>query len=95
MAEYIDKAKAVCAINAKADWGTPIAFRLVLSSAAMTISSLPAADVAPVVRCKDCCHSYADLGGLTCSYGPCVDCVVPEDFYCKHGVRIVNNERDS
>ena len=39
----------------------------------------------PVVRCKDCCHSYDDTGGLVCSYGPCVDCIVPEDFYCKHG----------
>lgn len=36
-------------------------------------------------RCKDCCHSYDDIGGLVCSYGPCVDCLVPEDFYCKHG----------
>ena len=56
------------------------------------VADMPAADVAPVVRCKDCCHSYDSIGGLVCSYGPCVDCIVPEDFYCKHGER--KNEND-
>lgn len=45
------------------------------------------ADVAPVVRRKDCKYSYEDIDGLTCVYGPCVDCTVPEDFYCKYGER--------
>ena len=49
--------------------------------------SIPAADVAPVVRCRDCEHSYEDLGGLYCSYGPCVDCPVPPDFWCANGRR--------
>ena len=48
---------------------------------------MPAADVAPVVRCKDCKHSYEDLGGLYCSYGPCVDCPVSPDFWCANGSR--------
>ena len=39
---------------------------------------------APVVRCK---YSYENIDGLTCVYGPCVDCTVPEDFYCKYGER--------
>ena len=47
----------------------------------------PAADVAPVVRCKDCKYSWEDIGGLTCSYGACVDCVVREDFFCADGVK--------
>lgn len=51
------------------------------------IKALPAADVAPVVRCRDCKYSYEDIDGLTCIYGPCVDCTVPEDFYCKYGER--------
>lgn len=49
--------------------------------------SIPAADVAPVARCRDCKHSYEDLGGLYCSYGPCVDCHVPPDFWCANGRR--------
>lgn len=56
---------------------------------AMAIAaSAPAADVAPVTRCKDCKHSWEDTGGLCCSYGPCVDCIVPEDFFCAYGVKM-------
>ena len=51
------------------------------------IEKLPAADVAPVVRCRDCKHSYEDLGGLYCSFGPCVDCPVSPDFWCANGSR--------
>ena len=40
-----------------------------------------------VVRCKDCIHSYDDISGRTCSYGPPVDCIVPENFYCANGER--------
>lgn len=46
-----------------------------------------AADVAPVVRCKDCKHSWEDIGGLCCSHGVCVDLTVPGDFYCAYGER--------
>ena len=45
----------------------------------------PAADVAPVVRCKGCKHSWEDIGGLCCGYGPLVDSIVPEDFFCAYG----------
>ncbi len=52
------------------------------------IEKLPAADVAPVVWCRNCEHSYDDPGGLICSYGVCVDCVVPPDFYCCCGAKM-------
>lgn len=51
----------------------------------MKVSVLPS--VAVVVRCKDCKHSWEDLGGLTCSHGVCVDCNVLGDFYCSYGER--------
>lgn len=51
------------------------------------INAIPAADVVEVVRCKDCKHSWEDIGGLTCSHGVCVDCVVLGDFYCANGER--------
>lgn len=44
-------------------------------------------EIVAALRCRDCKHSYEDLGGLYCSYGPCVDCVVPEDFFCQYGER--------
>lgn len=44
-----------------------------------------AADVAPVTRCRECKNSYEDLAGRICVYGPCVDCIVPDNFYCAYG----------
>lgn len=52
-----------------------------------SISDMPAADVAPVTRCKDCKHSWEDISGLCCSHGVCVDLTVPGDFYCAYGER--------
>ena len=51
------------------------------------IADTPTVDAVPVVRCRNCEHSYEDLGGLCCSYGPCVDCPVPPDFWCANGRR--------
>lgn len=50
-----------------------------------------AVDAVPVVRCKDCEYGYEDLSGLCCSHGPCVDCNVPEDYFCAYGERRENN----
>lgn len=82
MAEYIKRETAVRAVMA-AKWvdGSDGAMAIEI------VASPPAADVAPVVRCKDCKHGYEDTGGLCCSYGPCVDCIVPEDFFCSYGER--------
>ena len=44
-------------------------------------------DAVPVTRCKDCKHSWEDIGGLCCSHGACVDLTVPGDFYCAYGER--------
>lgn len=41
----------------------------------------------PVVHCKDCKNSWEDIDGLCCSHGVCVDCTVPEDFFCSYGER--------
>lgn len=51
------------------------------------LQDTPTVDAEVVVRCKDCKHSWEDLGGLTCSHGVCVDCVVLGDFYCANGER--------
>lgn len=51
------------------------------------IDAVPTVDAVEVVRCKDCKYSYEDIDGLTCSYGVCVDCIVPSDFYCPEGKR--------
>ena len=38
-----------------------------------------------VIRCKDCKYSYEDIGGMFCSYGVCVDCMVTGNFFCAYG----------
>ena len=49
------------------------------------IKNAPTIDAVPVVRCKDCIHSYDDLCGLCCTCGLYVDCVVQPEFYCADG----------
>lgn len=56
------------------------------------IEDAPAADVVPVVRCKDCEYSYDEISYLCCSHGVCVDCEVPPNFYCAYGKRRSENE---
>lgn len=51
------------------------------------VDACPTVDAVPVLRCRDCNHSYEDLGGLYCSFGPCVDCPVSPDFWCANGKR--------
>ena len=51
------------------------------------VINAPIVDAVPVVRCKDCIHSYDDLCGLCCTCGPYVDCVVHPEFYCAGGKR--------
>lgn len=65
-------------------WGNERCFDYV---DAEDIDNAPTVDAVEVVRCKDCKHSWKDLGGLTCSHGVCVDCVVFGDFYCANGER--------
>lgn len=48
----------------------------------------PTVDAVPVVRCRDCKYSYESIiSGRFCTMGPCVDCIVPEDFFCSYGER--------
>ena len=67
-----------------ADFGGEFWDEAVLAS---DIKNAPAVDAVPVVRCKDCIHSYDDLCGLCCTCGPYVDCVVEPEFYCADGKR--------
>lgn len=47
----------------------------------------------PVVRCKDCKHSYITVGARCCSYGAFYDVAVPDDFFCALAERKDVNER--
>ena len=86
MDEYIKRETAVRMVMA-AKWGDG-------SDGAMAmeiVASAPAADVAPVVRCKDCKFSHADGHGRTCDgywfelSGYAVS--VKDDAFCSYGER--------
>ena len=86
MAEYIDrealgKAMTIAAVNGKDK------DRRTWAKAICLLHDMPTEDVTLVVRCKDCKYSWEDLSGLCCSYGVCVDCTVPDDFYCAYAIR--------
>ena len=83
MAEYIERSVAIAKFTAL-EVTEPNA---TMADARRVLADIPAADVAPVVRCKDCKHSWEDIGGLCCSHGVCVDITVPDDFYCAYGIR--------
>lgn len=76
MAEYIDRKKAKRLLHIEYAY-----------AAEQLLDEIPAADVAPVVHCRECEHSYEAVGGRVCAYGVCVDCEVPDDFYCGNGKR--------
>lgn len=76
MAEYIDREKAKRLLHIEYAY-----------AAEQLLDEIPAADVVPVVYCRECEHSYEAVGGRFCTYGVCVDCEVPDDFYCGSGKR--------
>jgi hypothetical protein len=51
------------------------------------VNAAPTIDAEVVVRCKDCKHSWEDIGGLCCSHRVCINLNVPDDFYCAYGER--------
>ena len=93
MAEYIDRdaiykafANACTDVLERAseiEYIAGFSYELVIE----ILDNIPAADVAPVVRCRDCKYSYEGIGGLTCSHGVCIDCEAPPNFYCAEGKR--------
>ncbi len=82
MAEYIERAAAVKSVLRMRRPENSVAQNRMLSIIQMDMLKLPAADVAPVVRCKDCKHY--DIGGS------CIICGFqsrrPDDF-CSCGER--------
>ena len=85
MAEYIERGAFIELVKDIPMWG---------SVAAMLADSIPAADVAPVVRCKNCAHYRNHPNGLCYlhtepkenkrGYSGEPVCVKPDDF-CSYG----------
>ena len=83
MAEYIEREAAMQAFLAeKPDAHYPGWY-------AGLLEEIPAADVAPIVRCKDCTYStlYEDSEGLYCTSICGLFTRVMDDDYCSYGER--------
>lgn len=86
MAEYIDRGTAIAKLTAL-DVSEPNA---TMVGAKRLLAEIPAADVAPVVRCKDCKYRvYKDMGGEIGEIGGCAlfNCAMPNDEFCSCGER--------
>lgn len=90
MAEYIDRERLLRKFNID-DMMNVNGTLISLRDAREVISSFPAADVAPVVRCKDCQKSgVTEFGKRFCSeqMGAFYGCIpVEDDFFCSGGRR--------
>lgn len=92
MSEYIDRKSLIDEFD-RLGLGEHSFVERVFSDGVRTIiAGIPAADVAPVVRCKDCEYSYDEISYLCCSHGVCADYEVPPNFYCAEGKRKENDE---
>lgn len=90
MAEYIDRdaiykafANACTDVLERAseiEYIAGFSYELVIE----ILDNIPAADVAPVVRCKDCKYYKPDEYECGCDYG--LPCVKADDF-CSYGER--------
>lgn len=78
MGDYISRDMAIARLTK-----VEVTNKLVtMTDAKRVIAEMPAADVAPVVHCKDCEHTYESFGRLVCDHGVCKGCTVREDFFC-------------
>lgn len=89
MAEYIEREAALALVQPDAPEDEKAA--VTIATAKKLVRSIvwrtPAADVAPVVRCKDCIYTRKLYGRLVCKYGTCSGCILREDFFCANGTR--------
>lgn len=77
--EYIDREAANLALAEQGfDW----------DKAKQALASVPAADVAPVVRCKDCKYAQNDYDGFSTTVGcNMLKCATGWHSFCSYGER--------
>ena len=91
MAEYIKRETAVKAAN---EWVSEACMAPVMQVSRLLdkLQKVPAADVAPVVRCEDCVHWDDDPDTYGADDGPKGKCMksfetMCADDFCSHGER--------
>lgn len=84
MAEYIDRTAAVKSVLRMRRPENSVAQNRMLSIIQMDMLKLPAADVVPVVRCKDCKYN---VGTKKCLNPDSFFAVPKDDDFCSYGER--------
>lgn len=84
MAEYIDKNATVGILEAMRRSADCECIKKRLEKAAKRVSAIPAADVVPVVRCKDCKYN---VGTKKCLNPDSFFAVPKDDDFCSYGER--------
>lgn len=84
MAEYIERAAAVKSLLRMRRPENSVAQNRMLSIIQMDMLKLPAADVVPVVRCKDCKYN---VGTKKCLNPDSFFAVPKDDDFCSYGER--------
>lgn len=84
MAEYIERAAAVKSVLRMRRPENSVAQNRMLSIIQMDMLKLPAADVTPVVRCKDCKYN---VGTKKCLNPDSFFAVPKDDDFCSYGER--------
>ena len=84
MAEYIDRVAAVKSVLRMRRPENSVAQNRMLSIIQIDMLKLPAADVVPVVRCKDCKYN---VGTKKCLNPDSFFAVPKDDDFCSYGER--------
>ena len=84
MAEYIDREACLSILRAKANMEVLMDASPYFEKAAQMLEKLPAADVVPVVRCKDCKYN---VGTKKCLNPDSFFAVPKDDDFCSYGER--------
>lgn len=90
--EYIRREDALRAVQRQRGANRSPAQNEMLNRIKTDIIRAPAADVAPVVRCKDCKYHY-DCGVHFCNRLR-MDCPDDSDFFCSYGERMRKAKMD-
>lgn len=87
MAEYIERSAAVKAVLRERSPANSVAQNRKLSIIQRDLLTIPATDVAPVTRCKDCKYAYINSFAVSSGEALCTLSGKPmqQDDFCSYG----------
>lgn len=88
MAEYIAREVLLAQLRAMESYNASPMYRRGYDDCVATVLKMPAADVVPVVRCKDCKYAQNDYDGFSTTVGcNMLKCATGWHSFCSYGER--------